>query len=337
MDDWSGPAVAPRLLDRIRVQLGDPAVGYAEPPAVLRGGYDTRIYAFRLAGAPGEWAGPLILRALGPQTDPARALREGAMQNAVAALGYPAPRVLVASADPAALGAAFLVMARLPGRPLLEVRRVGVAAALARMQRALHALDAEPVLAAMDGVGGRDAVTFDGLLSQLRARVARRSLGGLREVAQWLDAHRPPPPARAVVCHGDLHPQNVLADQRGAVTGVIDWPNALVADPAYDLASTRIILGMVPVELSSVSPALRGLVRAARPLLLAHFRRPRAMSRAAFDYYEVASAMRHLVRAAEARRDAAAGGPPLGPLDASAFGDRLSARVAALTRCRVSL
>jgi len=327
-------ALAARLLEYLREELAEPALRYAEPPAPISGGYDTRIFAFRLTGATGMWSRPLILRLLGSRHDPARALRERAIQNTVASLGYPAPRVLSASADPAVLGGAFLVMERLPGRPLLEVRWVGVASILVETQQRLHALDAAPLLEAMDRAGGRDAVTFDGLLVQLQSRIVRRSLDGLRGAMDWLTRHRPSAPERPVVCHGDLHPQNILM-AGGAVTGVIDWPNTVVADAAYDVASTRIILGLVPLTLSGMPAAMRGLLGLTRPVLLARhlagYRRRRPIDPRVLAYYQAASCIRLLVRVGENRLSAAGSAAALNPLAASSFGERLCARFARLT------
>jgi aminoglycoside phosphotransferase (APT) family kinase protein len=144
----------------LRAECKAPRLGYAELPIAIRGGYDTQVFAFRLSGTTGIWARPLILRLLGPQHDPQRAIREQVTQNTVAALGYPAPRVLSASADPTALGGGFLVMQRLAGRPLLEERWFGMASVLAQMQLGLHCLDATQLLEAMHGRAGRDAVTL---------------------------------------------------------------------------------------------------------------------------------------------------------------------------------
>ena len=98
------------LLDHLRVALSAPGLCYAEPPTPITGGYDTQIFGFRLAGAAAPLSIPLILRVLAPHHPPARALCERAIQNAVADLGYPAPRVLIASVDAAILGGPFLVM-----------------------------------------------------------------------------------------------------------------------------------------------------------------------------------------------------------------------------------
>jgi hygromycin-B 7''-O-kinase len=44
--------------------------------------------------------------------------------------------------------------------------------------------------------------------------------------------------SQAVLCHNDLHEGNVLVDDDGQVTGVIDMENARAADPLFDLAKT---------------------------------------------------------------------------------------------------
>src|SRR5881628_1569912 len=90
---------ARRLVEHLRAELHEPGLGYAEPLTPITGGYDTRIFAFRLSGAPEPFSIPLILRVLGSQHAPARALSERATQNAVAGLGYPAPRVLLARSE----------------------------------------------------------------------------------------------------------------------------------------------------------------------------------------------------------------------------------------------
>lgn len=338
----TGPARP--LLEHLRAELHEPGLGYAEPLTPITGGYDTRIFAFRLSGAAEPFSIPLILRVLGNQYPPARALSERATQNAVAGLGYPAPRVLLASADPAILGGAFLVMERLAGRPLLDARRLGVASVLVEMQLRLHALDAEVLLEALDREGqassaaggppiSREVVTFEGHLARLERRIARGSLRGLEQAMAWLLDHRPTGMRRHVICHGDFHPQNILMAD-GRVTGVIDWPNAIVADPAFDVASTRVILGLVPVGLLGVPPPLRGLVEIARRILVVRYvrgyQRRQPLDAARLAYHEALACMRGLVRTVEARL-APLEESGVNPLDASVFGERLGARFARIT------
>ena len=136
---------------------------------------------------------------------------------------------------------------------------------------------------------------------------------------------------------GDFHPQNLLFDGR-EITAVLDWPNVLVADPAYDVAATRVILEQAPLEVLPVSRPARWAVAAARRLLVAlylrGYRRRRPLPARAIAYYEALACMRGLVRAAEHRAGARAAA---NPLDASSFGDRLAARFANLTGIRPGL
>jgi len=335
---------AQSLLEYLRAELYEPGLGYIEPLTPITGGYDTQIFAFRLSGAPKPFSIPLILRILGSQHPPARALSERATQNAVAGLGYPAPRALLASSDRTILGGAFLVMERLAGQPLLDARRLGVASVLIETQLRLHALDAEVLLLALDPEGqtssaaggpsfSREVVTFEGHLARLERRIAHGSLRGLEKAMAWLSDHRPMGEPRRVICHGDFHPQNILMTD-GRVTGVIDWPNAIVADPAFDVASTRVILGLVPMGLLGVPPALRGLAEVARRILVARYirayRRRQPLDAGRLAYHEALACMRGLVRTAEARL-APIGASGLNPLDASVFGERLGARFARIT------
>src|SRR4029453_10998452 len=308
------------LLEHLRAELHSPGLNYAEPLTPIAGGYDTRIFAFRLTGASEPFSIPLILRILSNQYPSERAPAERRTQNAVAGLGYPAPRVLLASSDPTILGGAFLIMERLAGRPLLNVKWLGVASVLVELQLRLHALDAEVLLQALDREGqasgrigappiSREAVTLEGHLTRLDRRIGRGLLRGLEVAMAWLSNHRPTDERKRVICHGDFHPQNILMAD-GRVAGVIDWPNVIVADRALDVAATRVILGLVPVGLLRVPPALRGLVEVARRILAARYvsgyRRRQPLDASRLAYYEALACMRGMVRTAEARL------PPLG-------------------------
>jgi aminoglycoside phosphotransferase (APT) family kinase protein len=337
--------IAPALLAYLRAHLRVPTLAFADPAAAISGGYDTRIFAFRLSGAPPAWSGPLILRLLSPTQDPLRALKERATQNTLAALGYPVPRVLAACADRGPLGAGFLVMERAPGRPLLDAERLGVSHTLAATHARLHALGADALRRALDAEGlaagggfDRSAVSFEGYLAALDRRIRQAALAGLAEGMRWLFDHRPAPAAPLVVCHGDFHPQNLLVAD-GRVSAVLDWPNVLVAEPEYDVASTRALLTLTPIALSPVPAAVRPLVAVLRPIMVARYlalyRRARPLDRSRLPYYEAASCMRGLVRAAEARVTDGGGGA--NPLDASSFADRLAARFARISGVPVAL
>lgn len=277
--------------------------------------------------------------------DPLRVLKERATQNALAGLGYPVPRVLGASADPGPLGAPFLVMERVAGRPLLDAQLLGVGGVLADAHARLHALDPEALLRALDDEGravgagfGRHAVSYDGYLEGLDARIRKAGLGGLSEAMRWLVERRPSGAARLAICHGDFHPQNLLVEH-GRVTGVLDWPNLVVTEPEFDVAATRVLLALTPLHLLPLPAVVRPLVALLRRIMLARYlrayRRRLPLDAARLSYYEAAACMRGLLRTGEAR--VAGGAAAANPLDASVFGDRLAARVTQLTGVAVAL
>ena len=318
----------------MRETLREPALDFAERPSRISGGFDTRIFAFRLSGAPPAFAGSLILRLLDRHHDPARAMRERATQNALVELGYPAPGVLFAGIDAAPLGGAFLIMERLAGKPLPEVRLLGMARVVADLQARLHDLDADAFLRrlARDDLAPQ-SFTFDAHLEQLANRVERFSLAGLAPGIEWLRQRQPTPGGRGAVCHGDFHPYNILmaADR---VTGVLDWPHAVVADPEFDVATTLVILKLVPMEVSDLSAPFRWLANAARPLLVAAYlrgyRHRRELDRGKVAYYEAAACMKVLVRAGELRLAPTAAGAP-NALFASTFTERALGHFRGLT------
>ena len=279
-----------RLLAFLHAELGIPGLTYAEPPKRITGGYDTAIFAFALEGAPPEYAGPLILRILQPQYDPARALREKSIHDAVTALGYPAPCVPFATSDGNVLGGAFLIMERISGKPLLEAQPFNIARALAEAQVRLHALPPPDTLTGAPD----DGLTVQSHLDRLNDTVSA-SLPGLRAGLEWLYENVPRTATETVICHGDFHPLNILSDGK-KVTGVIDWPNAILGPPQVDVGATLVIARFSqPIKVSLLERVLLLL----RPVLarryLGIYRKLSGRELAGLDTYEALACMRNLV------------------------------------------
>jgi aminoglycoside phosphotransferase (APT) family kinase protein len=110
---------------------------------------------------------------------------------------------------------------RLPARALL----------LGRLHARLHGVVAPAALPALHDVL-RDRLGRADALPEARRLVLAAMLDDL--------------PVGDRICHGDLHPGNVMVDDRGPV--IIDWTNAARGDPMADLARTLLILrvGSVP-------------------------------------------------------------------------------------------
>jgi aminoglycoside phosphotransferase (APT) family kinase protein len=305
------PTLADRLLDHLRGRLGA-RIDFAETPAPLSGGFDTTILAFRLSGAPAEWEKPLILRVMTRADSGPRVLREAAVHEALVQAGFPAPRVLLHDTEPAPLGLPFLVMERLPGETMWSALGKGGLPAifalprrLAELQARLHRLGDEG-LADRARTFGIDPATMSvkADVERLHQHIVREGLTGLLPGADWLAGNLPAPAQAEVICHGDFHPLNIMMDG-DRLTGVIDWANTAIAEPAYDIAGLRTIaLHADP----GMPAAARGVATVVRRLMV---RRYMSVYRAAapietrnLAYYEAIRILSALTFAGEQRPQA---------------------------------
>lgn len=306
------------LLNFLRERLGSSALSYTEPPVELQGGFESRVYAFTLTGAPSEFERPLVLRVLQRLEDPQRARREAVIHNTVAEHGFPAPRVLIAVSTLEELGAPFLIMQRVPGTTMLsEFQGLGLGRSsaelirllvrmpwilwkttlqLAETQARLHRLPGDILLRTLEREGlDAGAVAVDTKFSRMFDTTARGPLSYVHPAVTWLIDNRPPHQDPTVICHGDFQPFNILV-RDGQVTGVIDWANTTVAEPALDVGFTVGSFVTVPV---SVPQGFRQLVyasmRAARLIYERSYRRLAPLSVAKVRYYEAARCVSELV------------------------------------------
>jgi aminoglycoside phosphotransferase (APT) family kinase protein len=261
--------ISEQLVGALRSATGTPGLEYEHRPEPLRGGFWAELWSFSLANPPDGWPAELVARLM---PDPGLALKETIVQRAVAAAGFPTPQVRAAGGPDAGLGRAFMVMDRAPGGPLLSgldgaltpaaVPRLlhEIPGLLATSMARLHALDPGLVRGELEQVRAVP-VTTDGLLRALTRLAGESGRQDLAGAARWLAGH-PPAPAAEVICHGDLHPLNLLAD--GDRVTVLDWSAALLAPRAYDVAFTSLLLSEPPLRVPGWQ---RPLVRAAGRVL----------------------------------------------------------------------
>lgn len=128
---------------------------------------------------------------------------------------------------------------RLPGvtacaAHLSDAERTAAAAPLGRFLAALHATPAEGLALPGDEIRRTD---FRERMPKLLERIeAVRPLIG--DPAPWLrlfHGELPGPPPRVAVVHGDLYVRHLLVDGARRVSGVIDWGDLHVGDPAVDI------------------------------------------------------------------------------------------------------
>ena len=238
--------IAERLIGVLRSATGTPDLEYERRPEPMRGGFWAELFAFSLANPPAGWPAELVARLM---PDPGSARKETIVQRAVAAAGFPTPVVRAAGSPDDGLGVAFMVMDRAPGGPALSGLDGLSPAAVPRLLRQipdllatsmarLHALDPGLVRGELEQL--REVpVTVPGLLDAVARYASEFGRTDLVAAARWLTDH-PPQSSPDVICHGDLHPFNLLAD--GDRVTVLDWSTALLAPRAHDVGFTSLQL-----------------------------------------------------------------------------------------------
>jgi aminoglycoside phosphotransferase (APT) family kinase protein len=233
------------------------------------------------------------------------AARETVVHRAVVEQGYPAPAIRLAGTRGAGLGGPFLLMDFAPGSPLLAdldgpaaLRRLPsvlrtMPRTLAEAMAMLHDLEVEPIRTALTHAELRGPFEIDGLLTHLLDAAWSTDDADLHATAAWLEENHVPSET-TVLCHGDLHPFNVMADPPAWC--VLDWTAAVLADPAYDVAYTRFLVGNPPLH---APPMLRPLVAAGGRRLAKQFTRAyvaysgRVVDPASLEWHTALHALRY--------------------------------------------
>jgi aminoglycoside phosphotransferase (APT) family kinase protein len=266
-------------------RFGGP-VTIADPVTRAGDGFDTDIYLVRFAGPelPDAWRAPLVLRVHPTAARLELANNEAASQEFCAARGFPAPRVLAVIPPGEAGDLPVQIMERAPGVTMLAAmgRRPWRIPALFDQLGALHAsLHALPT----EGWPRPDELdTTRPTLAERRLRLVRRTVetrpellgDALPKALARVDALLPRLGSdRLTVCHGDVHPLNVLVD--GNTATLIDWTDSCVGDPHGDVARVLGILRFTPI--AAPNALARGALARGAPWAAARYRR--AYTRAA--------------------------------------------------------
>jgi aminoglycoside phosphotransferase (APT) family kinase protein len=211
-------------------------------------GWESDVYGFVLENAATGHAEPRVLRLyFGPHAA-YTAGREAAALRLLHHAGYPVPEVFSVESGARVLGRPFLIMQRVRGDllwPLLQ--KSDAREAEQHIQRFCHLLAELHVLdwaawpaADLAQLPRRDVA---GQLAFLGGYLMRYPLEGGEAALAWLttrqDAVTPVPLA---VLHWDFHPANVLFAPPDEYA-VIDWTQAEICDPRFDLAWTLVLLG----------------------------------------------------------------------------------------------
>jgi aminoglycoside phosphotransferase (APT) family kinase protein len=240
----SSVEISEKLMEYLQDHLCDSTLSYQSYPEQILGGYYTTIYRFQLKNAPKDLSHPLILRVYPPRSHPNQAIRETKVQNTLNEMGYPAPKVHFVHTDTNVFAGIFIIMDWIIGEQMMTAPPDRVPELLAEAHVHLHNLDSSVVMEKMAEAGiYHDDISLKGHLSWLQRQIGPGKLEWLMEGLDWVLLNKPIEPRRLSICHGDFHPLNILVHQ-GVVSGVLDWSGFLVTDPAYDVGSTKVILGI---------------------------------------------------------------------------------------------
>lgn len=248
--------------------------------------------------------------------------REIVVQSWLGDAGYPIATVLHSgSAD--GLGEAFMVMPRIAGKSPLANLRLGSALLglrgilrsiprqLAEATGQLHALESATLRDRFgaDGVDGLGGIA--GGAAPYLDRVAAAcvpSSSGFDALARWFDDNRPRP-TREVLCHGDLHPFNLLINEHGEMI-VLDWTGATIAAAEMDVGFTVALLRCAPIAVPRlIAPIIARVTNHLAETFVGACRETEDLDEAAIEWWEALQCARSLSEVVQAR---VASGSPVG-------------------------
>ena len=224
----------------------------AEPPRPLTGGFWATMSVVRLRttdALPTALAGDLVVRLM---PDATTGRYETEVQELAHRGGVPVAAVHgggVLDSDPTY---AWMVMDLAAGSPMLAdisaSKALRLAPTLARQLPDVLA-DAASRVHQCDTAGWHDTLSATGREPGIVSFLERLATHALAMGDSGLAAHADRLAAEAgsnkVLCHGDIHPFNLLVD--GDHWTLIDWSTAVLADPHYDLAFTDLLLRNPPL------------------------------------------------------------------------------------------
>lgn len=280
----------------LRGALGAPRLTVTSPPVTLTGGFSRTMLRVGVSGVPDGTPNDLVVRIL-PSLS-ARD-REVAFQATLARAGFPTIDVVATGDGDEASGLGpFSVMPYVAGRPFVDLdsprdmlgsfRRVP--GQLATTMLTLHATDPAPVRAAL-GRPDPDA-DLTSLVGDVVDAAARTADASVIAAARRLAATAPS--GEVVVCHGDLHPVNLVVREDGIVV-LLDWELALLGPREFDLARTALVLELIPgIRITALRPLLTVFGRRAARAFLEAYRAGAPFDTARYEWCRALSSLRLL-------------------------------------------
>ena len=221
----------------------------------LNVGWESDVYAFTAVwGPPAQRVRAALILRIYPGNDAYE--KSGKEYDALALLrsaGYPVPRVDRLEREASPFGKPFLIMERVPGRPMWHSMFHSAPWTRKKLLRLfcglfvrLHALDWRsrlPNPAEFEPGGAHGVVERQLDLWQEIIGASKSGMGGFAKNWEWLRSHQHDVISdHAAPVHWDFHPENMLLKKDGSAV-VIDWTAFDLTDYRFDLAWTLLLIG----------------------------------------------------------------------------------------------
>jgi len=258
-----------KLRDALAAELS-PWAGDIDAIVPLTGGLSSECFRVDLSAPPEGLPSRSVLRMI---RDDGMADREVLIQNWVSAQGIPAPRVFRSGHARCAFRRPYALMAHVEGaNPLAAGAMRRLPHLLAKIMAKLHALSSDGLRAKSSDLGWSRGLEELRNASRPEIAQAAATLVG-RSVSD-----------DAVICHGDLHPMNLLM-RDGEVVALLDWELSVLGPREYDVARTELLFLMMPGTSRLLRPVLLLLGRRAARQFVEAYAAHHRLNPEALDFF----------------------------------------------------
>ena len=226
----SDQQIAADFLSYLQSEFEDP-VAYEVEPTRLTGGFDARLYRYKLVGQE-----PSVLRILRHAREAEELSHHQFVHQMLNQQGLKTPVIHRVCGDKSVLGGVFALMDLVPGQPLIEQTPELHAKVLGESMATMHELDVRPIIESFRRAGVSDELFLSPGIDQRSLDFCEQKMPWASDLIGWLRDHLPLDGQDLAVIHGDYHGNNLMFEN-GSVSGVLDWAFR-ISDPASDLANT---------------------------------------------------------------------------------------------------
>ena len=226
----SDQQIAADFLSYLQSEFEDP-VAYEVEPTRLTGGFDARLYCYKLVGQE-----PSVLRILRHAREAEELSHHQFVHEMLNQQGLKTPVIHRVCGDKSVLGGVFALMDLVPGQPLIEQTPELHAKVLGESMATMHELDVRPIIESFRRAGVSDELFLSPGIDQRSLDFCEQKIPWASDLIGWLRDHLPLDGQDLAVIHGDYHGNNLMFEN-GSVSGVLDWAFR-ISDPASDLANT---------------------------------------------------------------------------------------------------